>query len=181
MRLVLCLLLALVSAPVYPALFEQSPETLYSYREVGQCRNGYVGESHTPRTRIKECLGLLVTKVTLRVSVESQTVTYVEEDRGFNKEFEPQALSVAKLKDCKILDRLNFACQGLERTEGAFTSTSAFGERKLSSSWICSKVASFSDGWVSVETLDFHETPWSTVSYVVAVLVVLAFFGGLAK
>ena len=179
-RSLVCALVSL-SATACSSLLGSSSETLYSYREVGLCRDGYVGESHTPGTRIKECLGLLTTSVTLRVSAESQAVTFVEEDRGFNKDFEIEALSVSRLKDCKIVDKLNFACQGLVRTDGAFISTDAFGGRKLSSSWVSSKFASFSGGWVGVGILDFHESAWSTAAYVAGPLVGLLVLIGFAS
>ena len=151
------------------------PEVLYSYREVGQCKNGYMGEEHTPTKHIDRCFGLLTTKATLRVNADSQTVTYIEEDQEFNKEFEIKSTTVSKLKNCKVIDKNNFDCDHLVRTDGKFQLTTSFGERYLSSSWFCYRYARFGKGWLEIGTLEFHESAWSTAMY--SVVAVVAFFG----
>ena len=152
-------------------------ERLYSYREVGFCNNAYVGASHTPDKRITDCLALITTAASLRISASAQTVTLIEEDLNINTDYELKSTVASRLLRCDVVDRENFSCQGLVRVAGMFRNTAAFGGRRLSSSFMASSLARATNGWLSSETLDFHDSAWSTGLYsVFAFFALIAFF-----
>ena len=157
--------------------FSSSIETLYSYRQVGQCGDFYVGEEHTPTTKIKECVALITTKLSVNISQSTQTVTLIEEDLGINKEPEFRLLSATKLSHCSIVDKSNFRCDGLERKDGKFVDTGSIGWRRISDSRACAIKAQYlGDGWVDDSTLTYHDSAWIVLAYAVGAVVLFGIF-----
>ena len=155
------------------------PETFYSYRQVGQCGAYYVGEEHTPNTKIKECDALITTKLSVNISQTTQTVTLIEEDLGINKEPEPMLLSATKLSHCSIVNKSNFRCDGLERRDGKFVNTASIGWRRVSNSRACAIKAQYvGDGWVGDSTLTYHDSEWIVLAYVVGAIVLFGILIG---
>lgn len=150
-----------------------TPETFYSYRQVGQCEAGYVGGDHTPNVKIKKCLALITTKVSVNISQSTQTVTLIEQDLGINKQPEPMLLSATKLNHCSVVDRANFRCDGLERNDGSFVNTDLLGWRRLSDSKACGITAQYwGSGWIDDSTLSFHDPAWVAWAYTVGAIVI---------
>jgi hypothetical protein len=151
-------------------------EPMYSYINVGKCKGGYTGDIYTPQGNISECLALLTTSVSLNVSHSTQTVTLIEEDLGFNKQPVIILISATKLKNCSIVDKSNFSCDGLERRGGEFLNTGAIGWRRLSSSKVCASVAKYwGNGWVNNANLDLHDNNWMYIVYSVVIVGILIF------
>jgi hypothetical protein len=170
-------LLLIITASIYGCgrmPFTDS-ETLFTYREVGLCNGEYVGEVHT-RERINDCYSLLTTKMTINISPSNQSVTLIEEPLGLNKRLEVIHATATRLQDCRVIDRDNFACDGLERREGRFVSSAALGNRRISSSILARYYAQYTkrpSGFISETALDNFESWWLTVIVSVAVTIMV--------
>lgn len=154
-RVVIAASAALLSA--CSLLPSQPVEVLYTYRPVGACAGGYVGESHTPNRRISYCTNLLVSRLHLRVDAPEQRVTVYEEDLKFNKEPELLAFAPAAVSGCHVIDRNRFACNGISRLNGTVELGEAYGGRRVSSSWTGYLVARLEDGWIKDNSLALVE------------------------
>jgi hypothetical protein len=155
-------------------------ETLFSYREVGLCNGEYVGEVHT-RERINDCYSLLTTKMTINISPGNQVVTLIEESLGLNKRLEVIHATAIRLQDCRVIDRDNFACDGLERRDGRFVSSSALGNRRISSSILARYYAQYTErpsGFISETALNNFESWWMTLIVSVAVMIAIGWLTG---
>jgi hypothetical protein len=155
-------------------------ETLFSYREVGLCNGEYVGEVHTT-VRINDCYSLLTTKINISISSNNQSVTLIEEPLGLNKRPEVIRATAIRLQDCRVVDRDNFACDGLERKEGRFVSSFFLGNRRISSSVMARYYAESGrpKGFISESALNNFESWWMPV--IIFVAVVLIFIGWLTS
>ena len=154
-------------------------ETFYSYREVGLCNGKYVGEAHTT-TKIDRCYSLLTSKLLINISPNNQFVTLIEESLGLNMKPEVIHATAISLRDCRVVDRENFSCEGLERREGAFSSTASIGYRRISASKMARFYAEFlgkPKGFISESTLNNFESWWmSAIVYTVIALMILGAF-----
>ncbi len=153
----------------------QNVDTFYSYRNVGECDGKYVGRIHTPAVPIKKCWGLITTELMLNISSSNSTVVILEKDLGFNKESEVKHLSATMLEHCNVIDRDNFRCDGLERSDGQFTNTSIIEGRRISSSKVCSLWARYIKprGWIEDGILDVHDRWWISIAYIAGTIALL--------
>ena len=155
--------------------FTRKVDTFYSYRNVGECAGGYVGRIHTPGAPIKKCWGLITTELMINISSGNSRVVIIEKDFGLNKEIEAKHLSAVALEHCNVVDRDNFRCDGLERSDGQFTDTAIIGGRRISSSKTCSLLARYirPRGWIEDEILDVHDRWWISIAYVAGTIALI--------
>jgi len=109
-------------------------------------------------------------KVTLKVLVEAQEVTYVQAGLGLDE----SNTVFHRLQDCKVIDRDNFACDGIVRTDGHISKTAIFGGRVASESYWPYAYSHYLSQPIGRRALGF----WAKYgAWIVGVLVVIGSFG----
>jgi hypothetical protein len=163
----------LLSVPFIVALTGCSnrPITLYLFGPAKSCF--YEG-------RKAQCQSLKVyDQIELKASPEKQEVIYLRKGLGLDE----SNTVFRKLDNCKVVDRDNFSCEGLTRTNGGFTNSKSFGDLTVSTSYFTYAFSYYTGSEINRATVDFFHKNDSWINpavIVLAIVVILCLLGAMA-
>lgn len=121
-----------------------------------------------------ECLNLKVyDKVELKVFPDKQEVVYIKKGLGLDD----SNTVFRKLENCKVIDRENFSCDGLVRTNGGFTNSQSFGDLKVSTSYWTFAFSYYTGSQIKRGPLEFFHNQDSWLHPVIIILAIFLILG----
>ena len=160
-----CLLLILIGL----AGCAERPTNVYLFGLAKSCFTKSEG-SKCPTLKIYD-------RVQIKVYGEKQEVIYLREALKLDE----SNTIYKKLNNCKVIDRDNFACEELARTNGDFTETKAFDDLAISTSYLTYAYSWYLDSNISRRYVRFfHDNDaWLPgVLIVFGIFMLLGILGG---